>query len=249
MTRLIGASLSIVLVAAWTGSARADDANAILDKAIKAMGGEEKLKKAQTFTQSAKGTIAVMGMESEITTRISVQDIEHTRQEFEGNFGGNAVKGITVLAGDKAWRKFGDDKTALEGDQLAAQKRGVYMALVPATILPLKEKGFKVEAAGEEKVGDKPAVKVKGTGPDGKEFTLFFDKESGLPVKMVGKVMGFGGDEVVQETTYSDYKEMDGIKKATKVKATRDGAKFLDSEITEFKAVDKFDAKTFTEPE
>jgi hypothetical protein len=251
MTRLIGAAVAMALVLGLTGPTRADDkdANAILDKAIKAMGGEEKLKKALTFTQSAKGTIAIMGMDSEITTRMSVQDIDHTRQEFEGNFGGNAVKGITVLAGDKAWRKFGDDKTALEGDQLAAQKRGVYMALVPTTILPLKEKGFKVEAAGEEKVGDKPAVKVKGTGPDGKEFTLYFDKESGLPVKMAGKVMGFMGEEVVQETTYSDYKDMDGVKKATKVKATRDGTKFLETEVTEFKAVDKFDPKTFTEPE
>ena len=120
---------------------------------------------------------------------------------------------------------------------------------MPVTILPLKEKGFKVEAAGEEKVGDKPAVKVKGTGPDGKEFTLYFDKESGLPVKMAGKVMGFMGEEVDQETTYSDYKEMDGIQKATKVKATRGGEKFMEQQVTEFKIVDKFDPKTFTEPE
>jgi hypothetical protein len=249
MTKLIGATLAVALVTGLTGAARADDANAILDKAIKAMGGEEKLKKAQTFTQSGKGTISIMGMDSEFTSRISAQGIDHTRQEFEGNFGGQAIKGATVLAGDKAWRKFGDDKTALEGDQLAGQKRGVYLALVPVTILPLKEKGFKVEAAGEEKVGDKPAVKVKGTGPDGKEFTLYFDKESGLPVKMAGKVMGFMGEEVDQETTYSDYKEMDGIQKATKVKATRGGEKFMEQQVTEFKIVDKFDAKTFTEPE
>jgi hypothetical protein len=190
-----------------------------------------------------------MGTDSEFTSRISAQGIDHTRQEFEGNFGGQAIKGATVLAGDKAWRKFGDDKTALEGDQLTAQKRGVYMAIVPVTILPLKEKGFKLEADGEEKVGDKPAAKVKGTGPDGKEFTLYFDKESGLPVKMAGKVMGFMGEEVLQETIYSDYKEMDGIKKASKIKATRDGAKFMEQEVSEFKVVDKFDPKTFTEPE
>lgn len=251
MTRLIGATLAIALVAAWTGSTRAEDkdANAILDKAIKAMGGEEKLKKAQTFTQSGKGTISIMGMDGDITTHLSVQAIDHTRQEFEGNVAGNTVKGVTVLAGDKAWQKVGNAKVALEGEQLAGQKRGVYMAIVPVTILPLKDKGFKLEAGGEEKVGDKPAVKVKGTGPDGKEFTIYFDKESGLPVKMVGKVTGFMSAEVLQETTYADYKEMDGIKKATKIKATRDGEKFMEQEVTEFKIVDKFDPKTFTEPE
>jgi hypothetical protein len=106
-----------------------------------------------------------------------------------------------------------------------------------------------VQAAGEEKVGDKAAVKIKGTGPDDKEFTLYFDKETGLPLKMVAKVAGFMGGEFLQETTYSDYKEMGGIKKAAKITATRDGAKFLNQEITDFKVVDKLDPKTFAEPE
>ena len=69
----------------------------------------------------------------------------------------------------------------------------------------------------------KPAAGIKATGPDGKDFTLYFDKESGLPVKSVAKVVGFQGDEFTQETTYTDYKEFDGIKKATKAESKRDG--------------------------
>ena len=251
MTRFIGTILAAAFVAGATSPLRADDKDttAILDKAIKALGGEEKLSKAQTFTQSAKGTITIMDNDSEITSNMWVQGLDHARQEFTGNFGGNSVKGATVVAGDKGWRKFGDDKTALEGDALANQKRGMYLALVPVTVLPLKGKGFKVQAAGEEKVGDKAAVKIKGTGPDDKEFTLYFDKETGLPLKIVAKVAGFMGGEFLQETSYGDYKEMGGIKKATKITATRDGAKFLNQEITDFKVVDKLDPKTFAEPE
>ena len=70
-----------------------------------------------------------------------------------------------------------------------------------------------------------------------------------MPAKVVAKVTGFMGEEFTQETTFDGYKEMDGIKKATKLKSTRDGSKFLDVELTEFKVVDKHDAKTFTEPE
>ena len=51
------------------------------------------------------------------------------------------------------------------------------------------------------------------------------------------------------KNTYADYKEMGGIKKATKVQVKRDGEKFMDQEITEFKAVDKHDPKTFEQPE
>jgi hypothetical protein len=62
-------------------------------------------------------------------------------------------------------------------------------------------------------------------------------------------VVGFRGDEYTQETTFADYKDLDGIKKATKIVSKRDGEKFRDEEITEFKVLDKVDPKTFTEPE
>ncbi|HEY1858881.1 MAG TPA: hypothetical protein VGG61_00915, partial [Gemmataceae bacterium] len=121
----------------------------------------------------------------------------------------------------------------------------IYLQVIPTTLLPLKDKEFKIEAAGEEKVADKPAVGLKVTPPDKKEFTIFFDKESGLPVKLVAKVVGFMGDEAVQETLVADYKEFDGIKKATKIEIRRDGNKFLEQQITEFKVLDKVDPKTF----
>ena len=250
MSRFIGAALAVIIAAGLTGSARADekDTAAILDKAIKALGGEEKLSKIKAATLAGKGTISLMGMDSEITTKTAVQGLDHFRQEFEGDFGGNKVKGVTVLAGDKGWRKFGDMGMEMDKDALANQKRAVYLTMIPVTILPLKGKDYKVAVAGEEKVGDKPAVGIKVTPPDGKEFTLYFDKESGLPAKVVAKVAGFMGEEFTQETTFDGYKEMDGIKKATKLKSTRDGNKFLDVELTEFKVVDKHDAKTFTEP-
>jgi len=251
MARLIGVALALVIAVGLAGSARADDkdATAILDKAIKALGGEEKLSKIKSATLAGKGTITLMDADSEISTRTSLQGLDHFRQEFEGEFGGNKVKGVTVLAGDKGWRKFGDMGMAMDADALANQKRAVYLTVVPITVVPLKGKDFKVEKAGEEKVGDKPAVGVKVSPMDGKDFTLFFDKESGLPAKLVAKVAGFMGGEFTQETTFDGYKEMDGIKKATKLKSTRDGNKFLEVELTEFKVVDKLDPKTFTEPE
>jgi hypothetical protein len=113
---------------------------------------------------------------------------------------------------------------------------------------PLKTEDFKVESAGEEKVGDAETDVVKVTGPDGKDFKLFFDKKSHLPVKLVAQVRGFMGEEFTQETTYSGFKDFDGIKKATKHVVKRDGMAFIEAEITEFKVLDKVDAETFAEP-
>ena len=137
----------------------------------------------------------------------------------------------------------------LDKDGVANEKRTLYLQVVPATLLPLKGKGFKVEAAKEEKVGGKPAAALKVTGPEGKDFKLYLDKESCLPVKLVVKVRGFMGEDFTQETTFGGYKDFGGFKKATKVESKRDGEKFLTQEVTEFKALDKVDPKTFAPPE
>ncbi len=250
MSRYIAAALVTAFV--FGGSARAaegKDATAVLDKAIKALGGEEKLSKIKAASWKSKGTFVIMGNESPFELQTTMQGLDHIRLQFEAEFNGMAVKGATVLAGEKGWRKIGENGMELDKDAVANQKRGTYLTVVPVTILPLKTKEFKTELAGEEKVGDKPAVIVKVTGPDGKDFTLSFDKESGLPVKQVAKVAGPMGDEFTQETTYGEYKEMAGIKKATKVIAKRDGEKFQDLVISDFKVLDKVDPKAFTEPE
>jgi hypothetical protein len=250
MKRLLGCVAAAVVASGLAGPGRAADdkeAQAVLDKAIKALGGAEKLG-AKAFTWKAKGTISIMGSDNEFTSNSTAQGLDHFRTEFEGDFGGNKITGVVVLKGDKGWGKFGDMGMELDKERLANEKRNLYLQLVPATVVPLKGKGFKVEAAGTEKVGDKPAAVLKVTGPDGKDFKLYFDRESGLPVKQVAKVVGFDGGEFTQETTYGGYKDFGGIKKATKLESKRDGEKFVAQEITEFKGVEKVDAETFAEP-
>ena len=251
MKRFLVAACVAALAAGLGANARSDDrdAQAVLDKAMKALGGEDKLAKLQAATWKAKGTIRIGGNDSDFTSQSTVQGPDQFRQEFEGEFGGNKVTGVTVLNGDKGWRKFGDNVMALDKAGVANQKRGVYLQMTPVTLLPLRGKGFKVRAAGEEKVGGQPAAVLEVTGPDGKDFKLSFDKKSGLPVKQVAKVPGFMGGEATQETTFGGYKDFGGIKKATKIDAKRDGEKFLEQEITEFKVVKKVDPKTFAEPQ
>jgi hypothetical protein len=250
MKRFLGAVLVAVLLPGVSNSIRADekDTNAILDKAIKALGGEEKLGKITAISWKSKGTITFNGEDNEISSQSTLQGLDHYRSEFTGQFGGNEVKGVTVLNGDKGWRKFGENDMELDADAITNEKRTIYITAIPTLLVQLKGKGFKVESAAEEKVGDKPAAGLKVTGPDNKDFTIYFDKESGLPVRLVAQVIGFGGEEFKQDTTYSDYKDFDGIKKATKYSAKRDGEKFVDLVISEFKVLDKVDAETFSQP-
>ena len=73
MTRLFGVVCATALVCALSGPVRAadpqQDAIAIVDKAIKALGGEEKLSKVKAVSWKAKGTITFMGNDNPITTQ------------------------------------------------------------------------------------------------------------------------------------------------------------------------------------
>ena len=250
--RRFGMGLGMFLVGMMLGlgsapARAADDAAAIVDRAIAALGGEAKLAKATALKWQADGKLTVDGNDNDFKLRYAVDGLDHARSAFEGEFNGNEIKGMTVLAGDKGWRSFGDSNP-LDDDGVANEKRNVYLQIVPITLVPLKGKGFKVEAAGEEKVGDKPAHVVKATGPDGKTFKLLFDKESGLPVKQVATVVGFGGEDYEQTSLYKDYKEMGGIKKASEVEVLRDGNPLLKVRIKSFEVLDKQPAETFAEP-
>jgi hypothetical protein len=241
---------ALVLSARCSVLADGPDAKAVIEKAIQALGGEAKLAalESKTIETKSKGKLEINGTQGDFTTKFITKGLDHSRQEFEGDFGGNQIKAVTVLDGDKAWRTFAGNTSKLEDQHLADQKRTVYLAIVPVTILPLKGKDFKVESAKEESVDNKPAVALKIIGPDKKDFELYFDKESGLPVKMIATVAGFQGEEYKQESSYGKYKEFDGVKRATKVENKRDGQKFIDIEITDVKILDKADPKTFAEP-
>ena len=150
MKRLIGTVMSLVFVAGLVGTVvHADDKdpNAILDKAIKAVGGEDKLKKVEAFSWKTKGTITFGGNDNDIKTHVIAKGLDHWRQESEGEFNGEPRKFVFVLSGDKGWRKFGDDAMELDEQGLANQKRTTYLQVLPVTLVALKGKDYKLESA------------------------------------------------------------------------------------------------------
>jgi hypothetical protein len=239
------------LCAAGALQVRAADApepTALLDKAAQALGGAEKLGKIKAASWTAKGTITFMGGDNPVTFRHVVKGLDHSRSEFEANIGGMEIKGMTIAAGDKGWLSFGGNTSDLNKEMLANEKRLTYLTVLPSIIYPLKEKAFKLEPTAAVTVNGKNAPGIKVTPADGKEFSLYFDADSGLPVRLVGRVLDFMGQEYTQETTLSEYKDVAGIKLATKVESKRDGEKFIVQEISDFKVLEEVDPKAFAQP-
>jgi hypothetical protein len=247
---LLAAALGVGLAVA--GLLRADeraDAEALLDKGIKALGGEANLTKFKAATWKGKGKIHLGDETDDFSGEWALQAPDQFRLVLELTGKQGTVKQVRVLSGDKGWIKIDDMETNdMPRETLAEEKKAMHAHWV-ATLVPLKDKLLKLGPLPEGKVGDRPAVGVKVTGPDGREFRLFLDKESGLPLKSEWQVKDpRSGKEITQEVTYADYKDVDGIKRAMKLTVQRDGKPFAEQEISDFKPLEKLDDKTFAKP-
>ena len=246
------------VVPGFAGANRAgnQEVNAILNKAIDALGGEARLSKAEAYFTKSKGTNATRSQEALVvlypyTFAVTVQGLDRFRSEFDATIDGKKVRNVLVLNGDHGWRMSGEDIVDLDANAIADAKRIAYLYVIPHTIVPLKTKSFEVEKAGEEKVAGKPAVVLKVTGPEGEDFTLSFDKESGLPVKLAAKLFRPQDDLFIEEKILRQFTDYDGIKRPIKLeikRTERDRDIVKNEDVIQFKVLEKVDADDFAKP-
>ena len=247
--RQVLAVIGIALAGASSARAYdAEDAKAIIDKAIKAQGGREKLEKLQGHTVKFKGKFHGMGQAIDMAGEISTQGNDKIRMDIEVEAGGMKFRFVNVVNGDKGWIKMGDDTKEMSKDEHTEALQQAYSGWV-GTLTPLAGKEFKLSTTGEMKINDKPALGVKVTSKGRRDVDLFFDKESGLLVKAETRVKMEGSDqEVTEESFASDYKDVQGTKQAMKFTVKRDGKLFVEGEATEILLAEKLDASLFTKP-
>jgi hypothetical protein len=246
-TILTAAFAAFLLIA---GAGRADDQaelQKIIDRARKAHGGDKaKDKAAATF--KVKGSVHTMGMDLEFTGDYQTQEPDKLRQVMDLTVGGNEVQIITVVNGDKGWVNVMGNTMDLPKDALDAAKEEFYAGKV-VDLSAFKEKGYKLSALAEKKVGDRAAVGVSVAHKGHKDIFLYFDKETGMLLMSERQAKDpMGGEEYKQETRYSNYKDVDGVKRPFKVNILRNGEKYVEAEVTEFKTLDKLDDSTFAKP-
>lgn len=244
--RRLGLATLVLTLAWWTGNAtRADDksdARAVIDKAIKAAGGEAKLEKWKASTWKEKGIYYGMGNGLPYVGEYAAQFPTQFRMEIENVF-------MIVVNGDNGWMKANNQTMDMSKEQVAAQKEEMYTGWV-SHLTPLTDKSYALALIGDDKVNDRPVIGVKVSSKGHRDVDLFFDKETGLLAKTHSTVkdMEQGGKEVSQDVVYTDYKEVNGIKAPMKVLINREGKKYVEAELSDLKALDKLEDSVFAKP-
>ncbi len=228
-----------------------DETTTLLDRVIKAQGGDEKLSKAKGATFTTKGTAGADGMKAEIKGDVAVQGVDRIRWNFTFTAMGREQSGTLVVTAEKIWAKGGGGN----GDTEEAPKEEDFIHDVFRTIRlsqnlsALRNKEVMVSHLGEVKIDNRAAVGLKVASKGRPDVDLFFDKETSLPLRAELRVTEpMQANEVVYAFYFADYKDVNGIKQYSKMTFKRDDKTFMEMEFSDFKFQEKLDNTLFDKP-
>jgi hypothetical protein len=245
MRRILPIFALLMFVAA---AVQGQEPASILDKAMKATGGEAKLAKLQAVTLKGKGTYQSGGMKIPFMLSWWSQGADKYREIIEMEAQGGKSQETWVMNGTQGWFKRGPavEAAAMKKEELEESREEVYFNWI-SMLAPLKGKDFKLTPLDEIKHDGRSLVGFTVSRKGYRDARLYFDKESGLLAKGERKVKE-EGREIVEEVFFGGYKDIDGVKMAMRIVSKRDGKPNAEFDTTEMKLQEKLDDKLFTKP-
>ncbi len=244
---LLAACAAVLSLGASAPAPPDDEAQAVIERAVKAHGGFERLSRLRADRVTTQGVLIVKDQETPFTTETTVQlpnqfrNVIRLQNEHKTVF-------VNIVNGDKMYFTL-DGQPEKVSDTLADELRETMQLNQAVRLVPLlTDRSYTLEALGEVKVDDLPALGVKATAKGRRELRLFFDKGTGLLIKTEHTIDDGAGKEVVQEEMYSDFQDQDGYRRPMKLAVFRNGKKVMEAEVIEVKYLDKVDASEFAKP-
>lgn len=253
MRKLLSRGLIVALVLGLTYQAFGQgggDAKAVIEKAVAAHGGAKNLDKLKLSRMKGKGTVTLGDMDLAFSIDVQQQLPGKSKTVLKLDVMGMDISIVQILNGEQGWLSLGDKTMDADADNLSQMKASQYVSRLSMLTPLLTDKGFTLTALGESKVNDKAVVGVKVASAGQKDVSLYFDKASGLLVKLTRPgVDPIGKQAVSQDEFFNDYKDFNGLKQPTKLLVHQDGKKFMVAEMSEMTFPATIDAKVFTKPE
>jgi hypothetical protein len=206
--QLINRSLFVLALLTFAPALRAETVDDVIARNIAARGGLEKIKSIKTMRTGGKLIIGDGQMQGSILVEAKRPNISRV------DFTIAAMEGFRVFDGKEGWGTapwMGVNEPApLKGNEL---KDSEEQSDLEGPLMNYKEKGHTVELAGKEKWGEVECDKLKVTLKGGDVVEIYIDPKTNLEL---GQRLFRDGEPYV-ETTFSDYKDFDGLMISQKV--------------------------------
>lgn len=243
--------LLLIVSTAWAGTSRADEAEAraIIEKAVEAHGGQERLTKLRAVTIQFQGKFHGAGDGVEIAGEVIGYGPDRHKLDLQFRVGGETVRVVSALVGEGGWIQIGERTRDLTKGELAEARDLAYIGWVTTLEPLLRDAAFRFSPLGELKVGDRTTTGIKVSRKGRHDLDLYFDKESRLLLKAEGTVTErSGGKPVTEETVFEDYREVRGTPRPHRFFVRRNGKPFLEAEVTGYQLAEGLDDDVFARP-
>lgn len=235
----------VSLVALWlivSVSAFCQTADDVVSKFVEASGGKDKLNAINTIQYNQVIKLKTPMGNFDIPLQFYKDKNKLFRLEASMSFGGQSLNFVTVISDTAGYLMVPNNPMmGLEGGlkkmdekERAAQTYQLDVAGYFANLVDYASKGHKVELLKDEKVKKEDCYKLKLTMNTGQELVYLINKTSSLIARMdtEGEVaasmsgmgtmmngMGAGGNvrKLEVSTSYTEYKDVDGIKFPSKI--------------------------------
>ncbi len=198
------ATRNLVLLAVTASLSFAADTpsgESLLQRYIDRSGGAAAYAKAKNMAMSGTVEMAAQNITG-VVTIFEEGEKSYTAMEFTGI--GKIEEGYD---GDTAWQNSAlQGPRVLEGEEKASAKRAATLSIITSW----REVYKAATTIGSEDIDGKPAWKVEMTPTEGKPETFFFDRDSGLLVR-ISAVVSTAMGEIATESNMSDFRAVNGI--------------------------------------
>lgn len=179
----------------------------VIDKYLQAIGGKTRLNSIRDRSTTMSGS--TMGK------KLSIIIQQKTPNKLKQEINTGTIQQVIIFNGIQGVMIMGDEKSAVEGNELLKLKIEAQMNF----LLNPELYGVKTELVGIEIIDSVQCYNISMNMEDSTDWNQFYEVESGLKIKEIKSIKTPQG-LYNQESFFSDYREVDRLKYPFKIKQT-----------------------------
>jgi hypothetical protein len=242
--------IGVVIVLGVTTAAPAQETpRQLVERAIVAHGGREKLEKVRADRVWLRGTLHVGPSSVPFTSVVTVQSPGQFKSVVQVQEGTRTRTVVHLLDGDRAAILIDGQPQTVSGSHLAQLRQTLELDQAMRLVPLVSDPAFTLHPLGEFQYNGRVVVGVRIVGRGQRDLRLYFDRETARLVKTEHLIDGPpGGKDVRQEAFYADYREVGGYLRPGKVTVQRDGRKVMEAELVQAQRHERIDPAEFRRP-
>ena len=220
----------------------------LIERAIVAHGGYEKLAKSHAERIRLRGTMFVGKSAVPFTNDLTLQLPGQYKSVVVVQQGERRHGIVHLLDGDNATVVIDGQPQTVNSLHLSQLRQTLQLEQAMRLVPLLSDPGFSLMPGQDYAYNGGVITSVRVQGKGQRELVLYFDRASALLVKSEHKIDGPGGKDILQEAFYSDFREVGGHVRPGKVLVQRDGQKVMEAELVAAQRVVRIDVLEFRRP-